>query len=94
MNTLKKFQPQKVDLQDPQAVYKTFFDHYEYLKKQILSARNLDISGKKLTSAIGPLVRFTVPECFEFVIAHAERHALQCELVLEAIGLKNSTAQM
>ena len=94
MNTMKRFQPQKADIQNPQLVFSTFFMHYEYLKTQILKARKHDISGRKLTSAIGPIVRFTVPECFEFVIAHAERHALQCELVLEAIGVKKSTARL
>ena len=91
MKTLKKFRPQQEDIERLDTVFAAFFDHQQTLKMQILKARNRDISGKKLPSAIGWLIQFTVPECLEFVISHEERHLLQCEETLSAYRLATNS---
>ena len=93
MRTLQKFRPERETGLDLQASFAAFFNHQVTLKAQILKARERDISGKKISSAIGPLVRFTVPEAFEFILAHEERHVLQCRETLEQIGHLNRIAK-
>lgn len=85
MKTLGKFQPGREETLDPEAVFAAFFDHQQHLKAQILEARKRAVGRRKLSSAIGPLVRFTVPEAIEFVLSHEERHVLQCRETLEQI---------
>jgi len=82
MKTLKKFQPETVDQLTAKTVFTVFFELQDHLKAQIIKARNSNISGKKIPSAIGSLIQFTIPECFEFVISHEERHLLQCAEIL------------
>lgn len=82
MKTLKKFQPETVDHLTAKTVFSTFFELQDHLKAQIMKARSSDISGRKIPSAIGSLIQFTVPECFEFIISHEERHLLQCAEIL------------
>ena len=85
MKTLGKFKPEQETALDPEVVFAVFFDHQEHLKAQILEARKRVVGRRKLSSAIGPLVRFTVPEAIEFVLTHEERHVLQCRETLEQI---------
>nr|WP_299386432.1 hypothetical protein [Allomuricauda sp.] len=85
MKTLKRFEPlldnplpqEKID-----AVFETFFTRHAHLKEAILKSRNKDVTQVKITSAIGPIVNFYVPECFEFLLCHLERHMVQIDRIL------------
>ncbi|WP_431124694.1 DinB family protein [Flagellimonas flava] len=85
MKTLKRFEPlldnplapEKID-----AVFETFFTRHAHLKEAILKSRNKDVTQVKITSAIGPIVNFYLPECFEFLLCHLERHMVQIDEVL------------
>ncbi len=87
MKTLKKFEPTQSNAivqKDVGTVFKRFFDAHESLKESILASRGKLMDHKKFSSAIGPIVRFHLPEAFEFLICHAERHKVQIESILAA----------
>ena len=87
MKTLKKFEPtpsNAIVQLDIAKIFKNFFDAHESLKESILASREKLMDHKKFSSAIGPIVRFHLPEAFEFLICHAERHKVQIEGILAA----------
>lgn len=87
MKTLKKFEPilsNSSIRKGGATVFKNFFDAHESLKESILESREKLADHKKFSSAIGPIVRFHLPEAFEFLICHAERHKVQIEGILAA----------
>ena len=86
MKTLKRFTPiftaadltqEKID-----EVFANFFELNNHLKQSILSSRSKDVSKKKFSSAIGPIVNFYLPEAFEFLLCHMERHMVQIDEIL------------
>ncbi|TMU55168.1 DinB family protein [Flagellimonas algicola] len=86
MKTLKRFEPlldketltqEKID-----AVFENFFTRHAHLKEAILKSRNKDVKEVKITSAVGPIVNFYLPECFEFLLCHMERHMVQIDEIL------------
>lgn len=44
------------------------------------------IEGEKITSTLGPILRFKAGDAFAFPIAHQERHWLQIERTLKAVA--------
>ena len=64
------------------AVFSRFFTVYGHMKASILTSRHKDVSSVKFSSAIGSIVNFYLPEGFEFVLCHAERHMVQIQEIL------------
>lgn len=91
MKTLKKFEPgeaaEPADKGGIQSTFTTFFDHHQHLRQAILNSRQKKVRNAKLVSSIGPIVKFYLPEAFEFLLAHEERHMVQMEEVLEQVRL-------
>ncbi len=48
-------------------------------------ARKRGIEGEKITSTLGPILRFRTGDAFRFPIAHQERHFLQMQRTLDAV---------
>ncbi len=90
MKTLKRFTPIFENLSQEQidAVFADFFSLHNHLKHAILSSRSKDVSKKKFSSAIGPIVNFYLPEAFEFLLSHMERHMVQIDEVVGQSGFK------
>lgn len=90
MKTMKKFEPDavlsKASKAEIEATFQHFFEIQQHLKTAILASRELDVKKHKITSAIGPIVRFYLPDCFEFIISHEERHVLQIQELLSIFG--------
>ena len=88
MKTLKRFQPlldvKTLTDEDLQTIFERFFALHEHLKTSILSARVKQVKAHKFSSAIGPIVNFYLPEGFEFLLCHMERHYVQIEGILAA----------
>lgn len=87
IKTLKKFEPllsKQPNQKEASTVFKGFFEAYNSLKQSILQSRTKKIAHKKITSAIGPIVKFHLPEVFEFLICHAERHKIQIDEIMAA----------
>jgi hypothetical protein len=85
IKTLKKFEPllpQKITQKDVDAVFERFQMSHNKLKEFILESRTKKMKHKRFTSAIGPIISFHLPEAFEFLICHAERHKVQIEEIL------------
>lgn len=76
MKTAKKFEPINVG-ENMDIVINELVQNLEELKSWINKYRTSEISMKKFNSAIGPVVRFNVPEACEFILCHDERHFYQ-----------------
>ncbi|AWX44424.1 hypothetical protein HME9304_01425 [Flagellimonas maritima] len=86
MKTMKRFEPllDKTELTEEKIdeVFDEFFDLHNHFKQSILKSRNKDVTKIKITSAIGPIVKFYLPEAFEFLLCHLERHMVQIDEIL------------
>lgn len=86
IKTLKRFEPllQENELtpEKIRTIFERFFNSYGLLKTSVVESRNKCMKHKTFTSAIGPLVSFYLPEGFEFLICHAERHMVQIDTIL------------
>lgn len=89
MKTLRKFEPifpNDLSQEQINKVFEKFNSLYGHLKQAMLSSRQKEVSKTKITSAIGPIVTFYLPECFEFLLSHAERHLVQIEETLDSLS--------
>lgn len=88
IKTLKKFEPvlelETLDEVAISAIVERFQKLQLHLKNAILASRFKEVTSIRITSGIGPIVKFYLPESFEFLIAHMERHMLQIEETLLA----------
>ncbi|NAY91782.1 hypothetical protein GTQ34_07625 [Muricauda sp. JGD-17] len=87
MKTLKRFEPlldtETMNEGKVTATFVHFFDSHLHLKDCILKSRRKDVSKRKISSAIGPIVKFYLPEAFEFLLCHLERHMVQIDEILK-----------
>ncbi len=86
IKTLKRFEPllnpETLDAQKGSAVFERFLTSYRDLKAHIVSSRTKQMKHVPFSSAIGPIVKFYLPEAFEFLVCHAERHMVQIDEIL------------
>lgn len=85
IKTLKKFEPllsQNISQKEVDAVFERFQKSHNQLKGFILQSRTKKMKHKRFASAIGPIISFHLPEAFEFLICHAERHKIQIDEIL------------
>ncbi|MEM6542134.1 MAG: hypothetical protein AAF634_13305 [Bacteroidota bacterium] len=92
IKTLKRFEPllTSEDLEHGDTIFERFLTSYRHLKQQIVSSRTRQMKHSPFSSAIGPIVKFYLPEAFEFLLCHAERHMVQIEEILDAQGVSLS----
>ena len=87
MKILKKFEPLLEMNSLDQKVIDEIFQKFEALhldlKNAILESRAKDVTNTKIESAIGPIVKFYFPECFEFLLVHHERHMVKIDQILQ-----------
>ena len=84
MKTSKIFKPVfEGDQQVPSEIIMELDACLDELKGWVESYRTQEISLKKFNSAIGAIVRFSIPEACEFILCHNERHFLQIENTLK-----------
>ncbi|MFS4468965.1 DinB family protein [Maribacter sp. 2210JD10-5] len=87
IKTLKKFEPLLVLKKLDAAAITAIFDRFEklqlHLKNAILESRTKDVRKIRINSGIGQIVKFYLPESYEFLIAHMERHMLQITEILK-----------
>ena len=84
MKTMALFEPRNVATTGWQAL-----DRFEALCHGFIGllerAKTRGLEGEKVTSTLGPILRFKVGDAFRFPIAHQRRHWLQIERVLAAL---------
>lgn len=92
MKTLKRFEPlldvKALTDEDIKIIFERFFELHEHLKTSILLARTKAVKTQSFSSAIGPIVTFYLPEAFEFLLCHMERHYVQIEGILATASPK------
>lgn len=85
MKTLALFEPRNVSNLGYQAL-----DEFEAMLNGFIGllerARTRGLEGEKVTSTLGPILRFKAGDAFRFPIAHQTRHFLQIEKTLTVIG--------
>ena len=91
MKTFKFFRPvfdlDQINEKEAKEVFKIIFDDLEHLKTLIKNSRFKDCSKGKFHSAIGPALKFTLPQAIAFNISHIERHLLQMKETFEEVKL-------
>ena len=94
LKTMKKFEPgyYHPTLKQPEItkLFERFYDNKAHLKQAIIDSRSKKVDHRRIASAIGPLVKFYLPEAYEFIICHAERHVVQIREIQEAVTDKKA----
>jgi len=84
MRTMAMFEPRNIANSGLQAL-----DEFEAMLHGFLGllerARTRGLEGEKVTSTLGPILRFKAGDAFRFPIAHQTRHFLQIERTLEEL---------
>lgn len=84
MRTMGMFEPRGVAITGWQAL-----DDFEAMCHGFIGllerARTRGLEGEKVTSTLGPILRFKAGDAFRFPIAHQRRHWLQIARTLEAL---------
>ncbi len=70
---------------DPAEVIARFVSNHREFDKYIEKGLTRDISKVKVDSAVGALLKFRLPECFDFLLNHEERHLRQIDEILENV---------
>lgn len=85
MKTLALFEPRNVPISGYRAL-----DEFEAMLNDFMGllerARTRGLEGEKVTSTLGPILRFKAGDAFRFPIAHQTRHFRQIEQTLTVIG--------
>ena len=84
MKTFKKFEPHTDD-QKAEQVLQTYLENQRQFEQYLEQAKNIHLGKIRVTSAVGPILRFKLGDCFRFLIAHEERHLLQAQRILEEV---------
>ena len=85
MKTSMMFKPMLNGGEDIAKVISDFESTLDELETWVNRISNSGVSLKKFNSAIGPIVRFNVPEATEFILCHNERHFQQIENTLYVV---------
>lgn len=84
MKTFDFFNP----ITEPEKKHETldlFLKNKETFNDLIRQARSKNLKNIKMPTALGEKMKFYVPECFRFILAHEERHIVQIAGILEEI---------
>jgi len=80
MKTFDFFEPD--DGKGANKILETFFANKEKFNELMREARLRDLTNIKIPTALGEKMKFYVPECFDFIMSHEERHIVQMEDIL------------
>lgn len=84
MGTLKKFDPAKQNLPTRNSLDE-FIQQQHTLLKLLETADKQDLEGVRVTSTLGPIIRFKLGDTYRFTIAHIQRHLLQIDKRLKEV---------
>lgn len=79
MSTFDFFEPSKADSDE---IFQEFFKKKEQFNDLLKQARKKDLNGLKVPTALGKHVKFYLGECFEFILAHEQRHLIQIKEIM------------
>ena len=84
MRTMRMFDPPRNSGASLESIDR-FIDLCERFRKLLERARTTDLNRMKVTSSLGPIIRFKAGDAFRFPIAHQQRHFFQLERTLLAV---------
>ena len=82
MKTFKYLEPINLKTRNDSPIQK-FIEHMNDFKACVESSKNIDLNKVKVTSAVGPILRFKLGDTIMFMINHNERHIWQAENALK-----------
>ncbi|WP_424962328.1 DinB family protein [Ekhidna sp.] len=82
MKTFDFFRP-AVAPEELNKTIETYLQNKETFNDLIKDARTKNLKNVKVPTALGEKVKFFVPECFEFLLVHEERHMIQIAEAIE-----------
>ncbi|MEQ9299302.1 MAG: DinB family protein [Cyclobacteriaceae bacterium] len=85
MKTISKFEPTASALISHE-VFGECIQHHKELLGFIQESAKLNLNKVRVTSALGPVIRFKLGDCYRFNTAHHQRHILQAQNVMKAQG--------
>jgi hypothetical protein len=85
MSTMKKFDPAKTGTNNPKALQE-FIQHQKTFLAQLESAKGHNLNNIRITSTLGPILRFKIGDSFRFLIAHEQRHLLQIKKTVQVVS--------
>lgn len=68
------------------SIINDYLERKEQFNELIRNARLKNLKNVKIPTALGDRMRFYVPECFEFILAHEERHMVQIQQLLGQVN--------
>lgn len=80
MSTLGSYNPSKQTTKNDQALQE-FLGHLNDLLDLLKKARTVNLEKHRITSTLGPILRFKLGDTYRFHIAHMQRHLLQASNV-------------
>lgn len=83
MKTMRMFDPPRNNGASQESIDR-FIDLCARFLKLLERARSSDLNRMKVSSSLGPIIRFKAGDAFRFPVAHQQRHFLQLERTLEA----------
>lgn len=84
MKTFDFFQPNGESPKNQ--IIEEFLEKKERFNSLIRDARLKNLSDLKMPTALGEKAKFFVPECFDFIMSHEERHMVQIEDVFRKMN--------
>lgn len=85
MGAMSKFDPTKKERVN-EGTLSTFVHYHQLMLDLINKAEKYDLQAIRITSALGPIIRFKLGDTFRFVVAHDQRHILQARRVIATVG--------
>ncbi|MBP6575442.1 MAG: DinB family protein [Flavobacteriales bacterium] len=82
MKTMKMFDPARNHGASSESIAR-FITLCETLLQLLQQARTTDLNAMKVTSSLGPIIRFKAGDAFRFPVAHQQRHFLQIERLVK-----------
>ncbi len=85
MSTMGSYNPAKQTQQNELALQE-FLGHMNDLLDLLKLARTVNLEKHRITSTLGPILRFKLGDTYRFHIAHTQRHILQARNVKRAMA--------
>lgn len=83
MKTMKVFTPVG---EIENSVIARFVENTERVEKIVQRAQNKNLRSFKVTTALGPVLKFYVGDALDFILAHNERHVVQIGNILKGLN--------
>ena len=82
MKTFDFFQPANDPGKTSETIH-SFLEKKNQFNELIKKADTKNLKNIKMPTALGDKMKFYVPECFEFILAHEDRHIVQIQEILK-----------